>query len=724
MLSLKTMDDKWRFYRKDKNGNRPVLKISKRNYIILGIAVAVIIGAFIGIIIGSMKEIPSIASLKEYKPNLSTKIYDINNELITQIYVEQRTLVPLSKIPIILLKGIVASEDERFYNHWGIDLHGIMRAMLINILHRKIVEGGSTITQQLARNLFLTMQQTFSRKIKEALLAIKIEYYYTKKEILEMYLNQIYFGSGAYGVESAARVYFGKHVEELNLPECAMLIALARAPNSYSPYKNPEKALNRRNAILNRLQSRSVITKKEAEIAKNTPIELHKMEIKIAPYFVEYIRQYLENTYGSNAVYKGGLKVHTTLDLKLQDIAQQQFNLGLDEVETKIGLNKGISHKKLSDPLYRKKMTQLQGAFIAMDPHTGYVKALIGGRNFRESEFNRAIQAKRQPGSAFKPFIYTTAINSGFTAADIILDAPIVFDEHSAKPWKPENFEGKFFGPTTLRKALTFSRNVITVKLLDKIGLNPVIELAHKMGIKSELSKNMSLALGTSVVSLLELTSAYCTFPNQGIKIEPIFILEVRNRDDKILEENKTSAEEVLKPEVAYILTNILQDVVDRGTSSIIRRLGFTHPAAGKTGTTDNFNDAWFVGFTPDLLAGIWVGYDDQKSLGKNMTGGTIAAPIWARFMQKALENIPAKEFPKPENIVTVQIDITTGLIAAEKCAKTRTEVFIKGTEPTKICDSCTKNRISNAELDINILSAKSKHKTQVKEETEDSSGF
>jgi penicillin-binding protein 1A len=646
----------------------------------------ILIGWFIGLMITYYQEIPPLSELEGYKPSLTSKIYDINENLIAQLFLEQRTLVPLYKIPKYLKDAIIVTEDENFYKHWGIDFGGIIRAFIFNLLHMKIEQGGSTITQQLARNLFLTQERTISRKIKEAMLALKIEYKYTKNEILQMYLNQVYFGSGAYGVEAASRTYFGKHVEELTLPECALLAGLPRAPNEYSPYKNPERAKKRRDRIINRLIKKKYITEEQGNIAKATPIELHKTESKNAPYFVEYIRQQLEETYGSNLVYKGGLSVYTTLDLSLQDIAQRVAAKGLEDAAIKIAKELGIPVENIYDNEFKKNIP-LQIALVAIDPKTGHIRAMIGGRDFSESEFNRATQAKRQPGSAFKPFIYTAAIDNGFTAADIILDSPIVITDNDGTIWKPENYEKKFFGPTTLRKAIANSRNVVTLKLLTKVGVNAVHSYAHKMGIKSKLSRNLSLAFGTSEVTLLELTSAFATFPNMGTKIEPISIVSIKDSSGKIIEETSPNIQEVLKPETAYIMTSMLQSVINEGTAQGIRRLGFKYDCGGKTGTTDNQSDVWFIGFTSDLVCGIWVGFDDRRSLGNLITSSNTPVPIWAEFMLEVYKEKQPPNFSKPDNIVTVKIDPDTGLLAGNKCKKVIEEVFIKGTEPTKVCN-------------------------------------
>ncbi len=637
-------------------------------------------GVVLGVVYSYLQELPDIRGY--VKPSLATHIYDINGELISQLWLEQRTIVSLDRIPKPLQDAVVAIEDERFYQHMGVDPVGILRAFLKNVLYGGVKEGASTITQQLARNLFLTRERTLSRKIREALLSFQIERNYAKKQILEMYLNQIYFGESAYGAESAARTYFGKHLEDLTLPECAMLAGLPRAPTNYDPYKAPLEALARRNLVLSSMANLGYITLQEATDARNTPIELKKIEMQNAPYFVEYVRQQLESRYGANAVYKGGLSVHTTLDLRLQASAQR-------------ALAKGV---EATDALIRKyRLTNipvdlpLQGALLAMDPHTGAIRAMIGGMDFRKSVFNRAIQAHRQPGSAFKPIIYAAAIENGYTMADVFLDAPVVYqDPATGKPWRPVNFSSKFRGPTTLHTALMFSINVVTIKLLEKLGIQPVVDLARRLGIRTPIKPNLSLVLGTSEITLEEMVEAFSVFDNQGVRVEPCGILTVKDSDGRILESGTPVVQEVLDPQTCYIMVNAMRDVIDRGTGRVIRRLGFNHPAAGKTGTTNDNVDAWFIGFTPDLACGVWVGYDERLSLGKRQTGGETAAPIWAEFIKAALAGKPAKEFAPPpgteSGFVKKRICQDSGELACFHCPRLQDEIFKKETAPTKLC--------------------------------------
>ena len=551
---------------------------------------------------------------------------------------------------------------------------GILRAAAVNFRAGHTIEGGSTITQQLAKNLFLTREKKFSRKIKEALLALQIERRFTKKEILEMYFNQVYFGNGAYGVEAAARTYFGKHASELSLSECAVLAGIPRSPNHNNPIDDPKQAQFRRDTALHSMLEEGYISKEEMEAGLKEPIQVFQADPVVAAYFVEYVRQKLEETYGTNAIYKGGLTVYTTLDLRMQDLAQRAAEAG-----ARIADERAKPYLEHDFALAEKPVLQL--AFLAMDPRNGHIRAMIGGRDFKKYQFNRATQAQRQPGSSFKPFVYTTAIESGFTAADMIEDLPMVYKNAQGGDWKPENFDKVFKGRITLRHALSDSRNVPTVRLMEKVGIFKVVNTAYKMGIKSKLNRDLSMALGTSEVNLLELVNGYCTLANQGVHVEPVAILSVRDASGKLLEEATPQAQEVLKPSVAYVVTSMLQDVINRGTASTLRTaLGFTRTAAGKTGTTSDFSDAWFVGYTPDLVAGCWFGYDQRRRIGKLLTGGAIAAPVWADFMTKALADVPDRPFPVPPGIVFDQICADTGQAPTPACKRVIDEAFVEGT--------------------------------------------
>ena len=660
-------------------GKKQKKEMSGRTKIIITffiLAFFITAGTLAGIFLAYTREVPEVADLKNYKPDLSTTIYDNEGNLVSQLYTKQRTIVRLSDIPMNLQNAILAKEDPNFYRHNGFDLRGILRATVNNLMHGKIVEGGSTITQQLARNLFLTREKRFTRKIKELLLALQIEKYYTKNEILELYCNQIYFGSGAYGVEAAARTYFGKHIHELNLPECAMLAALPQAPSAFSPYRNKDLAREKRDIVLSKMSAANYITEEEKEYALSIPIKLSRLEVKNAPYFVEYARKQLEETYGNSIIYKGGLKVHTTIDSKQQQVAQEVFNERIKKLEERIKAYKGVD--ELKEPL--------QGAMLAMDPHTGEIKIMIGGIDFAESKFNRAVQARRQTGSAFKPMVYTTAIDNGFRVSDVIMDSPIVFRNENGTRWKPENFNGKFMGPMILMNGITHSKNVVTVKLLNKIGVRTVHRYARKMGITSPLSDDLTLALGSSSLSLLEMVTAFSTIANGGMRIQPLSIRSVKDSNGRILEQHSPRLSEALPETTAYIVTYMMENVVNRGTGRVVRRMGFRGAAAGKTGTTNGFTDAWFMGFTPEIVVGVWVGFDSTETMGRRMVGGAAAAPIWADFMLNT-HSRSGREFPVPDNIIFKKICTKTGKLATKHCPYTVDGPFIEGTEPYQYCE-------------------------------------
>lgn len=637
-----------------------------------------LMGSIIGMVLAHLRGLPKISELEVYKPSLITRIYADDGEVVAQFYAEKRILAPLADVPKLLQDAIIAVEDARFYRHFGVDLHGIARAVWANIRAGKVVEGGSTITQQLAKRLFLTNARTLSRKIKEILLALQIEHRYSKEEILGLYLNQVYFGHGAYGAEAAANTYFGKHVRGLNLAECTMLAGLPSAPSKYSPYRNPEEAKRKQAIVLRRMVEEGYITQVHAQEAKDFPLELKERmpSENEAPYFVEYVRQILEVKYGSDAIYKGGLHIYTTLDLGMQKAAQRALREGLERIDKTFGYKpKGKAETEAIE-----QVPEVQGALVAIEPQTGYIKAMVGGYDFSLSPFNRAVQAHRQPGSGFKPFIYTTAIDNGFPPTYIIMDSPVIFTYHG-EDWIPINYDKEFHGPTTLRTGLAYSRNVVTVRLLNKIGVSNVIEYAHRMGIKSPLRYELSLALGASEVTPIEMASAYGVLANQGIKCEPMAIKYVKDSQGNLLEENIPQEEVVLDSNTAYVMTNLLEGAVRDGTGWRARALG--RPVAAKTGTTNECSDAWFIGFTPELVCCVYVGFDKKRSLGEDMTGSRVAGPIWVQFIKDALTGKPVKDFIVPDGVVFRQVDAQSGLLATKDCTNVITEVFIKGTEPT-----------------------------------------
>ncbi|MBP2629186.1 MAG: penicillin-binding protein, family [Firmicutes bacterium] len=616
--------------RSSKNGHSKLIVIT------LIVFVVIITGAGLGFLTASIHTMPSLKD--EIRPAASSQIYDINGKLISTVHsVENRLPVPLNKIPKNLQNAFVAAEDARFYQHIGIDPRGILRAIWSNITDRGVSEGGSTITQQLAKNALLSQDRTLKRKIQEAILALQIERQYTKNEILELYLNQIYFGQGAYGVQSAAMVYFGKNVENLSLEECAMLAGIPKSPNYYSPLNNLKAATERQATVLDQMVKYEFIDAATANKARNTKLKLMSRspqsdnKTNTASYFVDYVTQHLIDKYGADALYKDGLKIYTSLDLDMQEAAEQ----AMQKLPNGRTDSNGIK--------------QPQGALIAIDPHTGHIKAMVGGRG--TDQFNRAVLAERQPGSAFKPFVYLSAIESGMTPSSMIEDSPISFGS-----WSPINYDGQLHGLVSLRTALEQSLNIPTVKLANQVGVDKPLYYAQQMGIStlvlqgSTNDRNLAMSLGglTRGVTPLELASAYGVFANQGIYVVPTAIVKIVDRNGKILEQHTPREKAVINERSAYVLTDMMRGVLTHGTGTAAN---IDRPAAGKTGTTNDYKDAWFVGFTPDLVASVWIGYDTDGYL-NGITGGSTPATIWRTFMTKALVNTPSRDFIRPNGVV------------------------------------------------------------------------
>lgn len=632
--------------------------------LVVGLAlVLAVAGVLAGTALAINGHLPAVDALYT-APSEATRIYASDGQLIASLYQENRASVPLTRIPQTLRRAVIDTEDAAFYRHHGISLRGVVRASFRNVRERGLAEGGSTITQQLARNLFLTNEKALSRKIAEMLLAVQIERRLTKDEILERYLNQVYFGQGAYGVEAAAEVYFGKPAKDLTLPESALLAGLIRAPSYYSPYDHLDRAKIRRAEVFQRMLDLGDLTPKQMRAAQAAPIRLIEkgnmgfVGIR-APYFVSYILPPLLQRYGEEVLYKGGLRIYTTLDLTMQAQAEAAVRQGIDE---------GM----------KQRLNAQQGAMVVLDPRTGYVRAMIGGYDFRTSQFNRAWQAHRQPGSAFKPFTYTTAILRGFPLTTMLEDAPISFPIPGGKTWEPKNFDQKWHGWITMRYALENSINVASIRLEEKIGPKAVIETARRMGIQSHLEPVLSLTLGSSDVTLLEMASAYGVFASGGVRASPMAVLKVTDSKGKVLEDNLTQRTVVLSPEVAYVMTDLLKGVVKRGTG-IAANIGI--PQAGKTGTADDYRNAWFIGFTPSLVTAVWVGNDDDSPMHK-VVGGSLPARIWAAFMKPTTAHMDNKDWVRPANVVEVSVCGTTGIPAGADCPDARTELFIKGTEP------------------------------------------
>jgi penicillin-binding protein 1A len=586
-------------------------------YLIIFSALLGILGSFTYWV---FSDLPKVKRLEEYTPIESSRVYSDEGRVIAEFYVERRTFVPHYQIPEHVKNAFISVEDIRFYYHPGVDLIGIMRALWRDVRAGSIVEGGSTITQQLARMLFLQPERSIQRKLKEAALSVLIEKHYTKDEILALYLNQAYFGTRAYGIEAASQTYFGKSVTELSIGEAALLASLPKAPSLYSPFKNPEGARDRCSLVLKKMLSHDFITQKEFDKAINESIpktpHMRKYE---APYFIEYMRQKLEHKYGSE-IYTAGYKIYSTLNYRMQKIAEEAARHGVAVIEQRV--KPGI-----------------QVSLIAIEVHTGHVKAMVGGLDFWKNQYNRASQAKRQPGSAFKPFVYVTAFENGMLSQDKVFDSPISFrGAQQGKVWSPKNYDGKYYGPVTLKKALAKSLNAATVRLARKIGVENVIETARKLGIKGTLQPYLPTALGASDVTLMELSAAYSAFAT-GRCIEPLTYERILNRDGVVIEEAIPKSEEVLKGNVIEEVRASLDAVVREGTARKAMELG--RPVYGKTGTTNDYTDAWFVGFDDNLVVGVWVGRDDHTPIGPKETGARAALPIWIEFMQKALPQIP-----------------------------------------------------------------------------------
>jgi len=808
---------------------------------------AFVIGGGLGIVLLAVsltvylisRDLPQIKTLNDYQPNLVSFVYDRNGQVIGEFKYEnqRRIVVPVDRVPKRMIQAFVASEDKNFYEHKGLDYKGIVRAAIKNMRAGEIVQGGSTITQQLTKAMLLTPERSLVRKIKEAVLAPRIENNLTKKQILYLYLNQIYFGNGAYGVQAAAQNYFGINVEDLSLAQIAMLAGLPKAPSRYSPYRNLTEAKDRQAYVLERMVEEGYITEAQRDGALAEALEFRDVtepNLEVAPYFVEHVRRYLLERYGSDRVLKGGLKIHTTLDRNLQQRANEAVEAGLRELDKRQGYRGALDHlppekarakieslrsarrgplkegeileavvtgldskRKLVRidagvlsgilPLSEMKWTEIkrrgeelirvplrdpakllrvndviqvrikslggdegaifsleqtpevQGAMVAMDPKTRFVLAMVGGRSFLDSQFNRAVQSHRQPGSAFKPIVYAAAIEAGLTPASMILDTALVFDDG----WKPENYGGSFQGKMTLRRALAKSINTATIRLLSQLGTRYVVHYARRMGLAIEAVDDLSVALGSHEVTLTDLVNAYAVFASEGLRIEPIFIARVEDREGRVLEEHRLSEQvyrepllmlpdlglegddrrparplpaadlrdrneisaqgapvsgvdpitgevairRVMNRQTAYIMTSMLQSVIREGTG--VRAASLARNIAGKTGTTNEYRDAWFIGYTNRIIAGVWTGFDDgSRSLGPRQTGSRAALPIWMDFMREALKDLPDEPFEAPRGITFARIDRATGLLAGPESENSFLECFIDGTEPTQFAPS------------------------------------
>jgi penicillin-binding protein 1A len=593
------------------------------NLAVLALAV-LIFGIMAGAYSSVAEVIPNFRNLGEIVPNQGTTILSADGKLLARVAVENRDFVPLERIPEALQNAAVGIEDERFYHHQGLDLRGILRAALQNVIHRGIYQGGSTITQQLARNVYLSPERTPARKMQEAVLAIQLERHYSKPEILELYLNQIYFGEGAYGVQVAAETFFGKSdLSKLTLGECALLAGLPKFPAGYSPFNHPERARQRRDAVLAKMAELGFIDARQAARAQAEPLKLARSRPAPfrthyeAPYFVDYVLRTVRDRYGVAAIYRGGLTIQTTLNLALQHEAERLLT---ERVRAARGL----------------RVTQ--GALIALDPNTGAVLAMVGGVSYQSSVFNRVTQARRQPGSAFKVFVYTAAIDQGHRPNEIIMDSPVSYPGGGDSRYVPRNYDGSYMGAITLTRALALSRNVCAVKLAEKVGIQNVIAYAHRMGITQELDPYLSLALGSTAVTPFEMASAFGVLATGGLRAEPYAIAKVLDAGGRVIEIDPPRISRVLREETAATMNDMLAEVIRSGTAAgAVRRAGgLPFPAAGKTGTSSNYKDAWFIGFTSKIVAAVWVGNDDSTPMHK-VAGSAIPAPIWAAFMKRAM---------------------------------------------------------------------------------------
>ena len=640
-------------------------------------------------------ELPSIAKMELEPPNLVTRVWSADSVLLAELYTERRVPVPLAQIPDDLKAALLSVEDRKFYSHWGIDLWGIIRAFYVNQVSGKIVQGGSTITQQLARELFLTRERTYTRKIREAILSWQIESTYTKDEILERYFNQIYFGSGALGIGEAARTYFSKDVGGLDLNECAVLAGLPSAPSRNSPLISMDNAVERRNWALSCMVETGALDQHTADSVKSLPIKVNPRTNRkwIAPYFIDYVKSLLLSIYTEEEIYQQGFQIYTTLDVDMQRAAEKALEDQAVAIESgKIVPFRFKSRAEIigQDSLAAPELEStdyLQAAFLAIDPENGDIKAMVGGRSFWESKFNRSVRALRQPGSAFKPFVYTAAIDNGIPACQVVEDSPISIDQANGTVWRPSNYSGDFRGSVTMRSGLIGSINLVAIKTLMTVGAETVAAYARRMGITSKIPPVESIAVGSADVYPIELVTAYTVFPNLGVKVEPLAITEIRDRSGNLIRRFYPAREEVLSPQTSYIMLSMMRDVVDYGTGAGARSLGFTLPAGGKTGTTNDYTDAWFVGYTANLVAGVWMGFDQPKRIVNRGTGSVLALPIWANFMKEAYKGrLPEKNFPEaPEGLTSRLVCKSSGLLATQFCPpeSVYTEIFKVGTEPS-----------------------------------------
>jgi penicillin-binding protein 1A len=647
---------------------------------------------------------PAESALDDYEPHQTSKLYAADGRYITELGLERRTLIKIADIPPMVRQAFVVTEDKRFYQHHGIDWASVPRAVAVDIKNRNFSEGFSTITMQLARNIFperISRDKTLIRKLKEAKVARAIESRYSKDRILELYLNQINFGNGAYGIETAAQRYFGKAVKDLNVAEAATLAALPKAPARYNPRAFPDRAVQRRNTVIALMRDEHVIDPATASEAQAYPLRLAtRVEGgEIAPYFVEWIRQQLDDKFGRQ-LYEQGLKVYTTLDLDMQSAAERTMERQIRSIEAgKYGSFPHTSYEKYmaqsndDDQAHDSNTPYLQGAFVAMDPRTGAVRALVGGRDFDDSKFNRATQAIRQPGSTFKPIVYADAIQNGRPLSYLLLDSALTVDLGSGNIWTPKNYESNYLGPIPMRRALYQSRNIPTIRLGIELGVQSVIDEARKFGITTPIPGYPSIFIGAADVYPIEMVAAYSAFANNGNRAAPIAITKVEDQRGNVLWAPEPSISPVLSPEEAWLMVSVMKDVVRRGTAAGSVGSHISFPAGGKTGTTNDGTNVWFIGYTSDLVAGVWMGFDKPQKIKSNAQGGLLAAPAWTAFMNEVYKRRPEpRDWPMPAGIVTRAIDVTTNMLVGPYCPRDviGSEFFIPGTDPILQCDKHT----------------------------------
>ena len=741
-----------------------VVKLARRAGIVALFIIAAILGIATGVLFAYGGDLPQISALDDYAPSTISRVYGARGEIIGEFAIQRREVIQYDDISPKLREAILAAEDSEFEQHFGLSIPRIVVTLVKDIIERRKAAGASTLTQQLARKLFLTDEKTWERKIKEALLAIRIEKRYTKREIFTLYCNQMYFGHGVYGVQSASRLYFGKPAKDLTLDEAAMIAGILQGNVRQSPYVNMDAALRRRNYTLGRMAEVGYITADEAEAARKKPIVMRgepSGHPSAAPYFLEEVRKELEGRYGAKQIYENGLAIQTGLDLRLQDAAAHALEDGLRRLDKRRGFRKprrnvvteGHAIETFRQARWERPMNQgdivpavvvdvdggviraragsltvaidkkgsawagkagqlltrgdlieaklmaidpatqtaqgsleqppnVEGAVLALDNRTGQVRAMIGGYSFERSKFNRATQAYRQVGSAFKPIVYTAAIDRGYTPVTILIDTPTSFELGGGQaPYTPLNYDHKFEGPVTLRHALEDSRNVPAVRVMEQLGPSQVINYARRLGLESPLPPYLAVALGAAEATLSEMTSAFAVFPNQGVRMRPYSIQKVTDREGNVLEENKPEPRDAIRADTAFVMTNLLRGVVQRGTA--IKAAALNWPIGGKTGTTDDYTDAWFIGFDPDITIGVWVGLDQKKPIGHNQTGAEAALPIWIEIMKTWIgDRLEPPKFEPPGNIVFVSVDKSSGGAADETTPEAISEAFIAGTEP------------------------------------------